>query len=270
MKTTRFAALALAMTMALGTLTGCSGKDSSSAADTGNTLRIGAIAPLTGGASDYGITATNGLKLAVEEVNAKGGILGKQVVVDYQDDENDTTKSVNAYNKLKGDGMVALWGAVTSKPAISVSTKAAKDNMPMMTPTGTATAITDAGSNVFRACFLDAPQAEAMAEYADSTLGAKKVAVLYDITDDYSLGVAETFRPLPRPEGGSGGLRELPEHRHRLQEPAFQDQCSGSGCPVCTLVLQHRCPDRHPGQGSGPQGTAAGRRRLGRRSPLAG
>ena len=79
MKTTRFAALALAMTMALGTLTGCSGKDSSSAADTGNTLRIGAIAPLTGGASDYGITATNGLKLAVEEVNAKGGILGKQV-----------------------------------------------------------------------------------------------------------------------------------------------------------------------------------------------
>ena len=201
MKTTRFAALALAMTMALGTLTGCSGKDSSSAADTGNTLRIGAIAPLTGGASDYGITATNGLKLAVEEVNAKGGILGKQVVVDYQDDENDTTKSVNAYNKLKGDGMVALWGAVTSKPAISVSTKAAKDNMPMMTPTGTATAITDAGSNVFRACFLDAPQAEAMAEYADSTLGAKKVAVLYDITDDYSLGVAETFRATAEARG---------------------------------------------------------------------
>lgn len=67
--------------------------------------------PLTGGASDYGITATNGLKLAVEEVNANGGVLGRQVVVDYQDDENDTTKAVNAYNKLKGDGMVALWGA---------------------------------------------------------------------------------------------------------------------------------------------------------------
>ena len=134
MKTKRFAALALALTMAMGTFTGCSGNNSSSTADTGDTIRIGAIAPLTGGASDYGITATNGLKLAVEEVNANGGVLGRQVVVDYQDDENDTTKAVNAYNKLKGDGMVALWGAVTSKPAISVSSKAAKDNLPMMTP----------------------------------------------------------------------------------------------------------------------------------------
>ena len=130
MKTKRFAALALALTMAMGTFTGCSGNNSSSTADTGDTIRIGAIAPLTGGASDYGITATNGLKLAVEEVNANGGVLGRQVVVDYQDDENDTTKAVNAYNKLKGDGMVALWGAVTSKPAISVSSKAAKDNLP--------------------------------------------------------------------------------------------------------------------------------------------
>ena len=129
MKTKRFAALALALTMAMGTFTGCSGNNSSSTADTGDTIRIGAIAP------DYGITATNGLKLAVEEVNANGGVLGRQVVVDYQDDENDTTKAVNAYNKLKGDGMVALWGAVTSKPAISVSSKAAKDNLPMMTPT---------------------------------------------------------------------------------------------------------------------------------------
>lgn len=87
MKTKRFAALALALTMAMGTFTGCSGNNSSSTADTGDTIRIGAIAPLTGGASDYGITATNGLKLAVEEVNANGGVLGRQVVVDYQDDE---------------------------------------------------------------------------------------------------------------------------------------------------------------------------------------
>ena len=195
MKAKRFAALAMAATMAMAALTGCSGNESSSTADSGSdTIRLGAIAPLTGSAADYGITATNGLKLAVEEVNANGGVLGRQVVVDYQDDENDTTKSVNAYNKLSGEGMVALWGPVTSKPSISVSTKAAKDNMPMMTPTGTATAITEAGSNIFRTCFLDETQAASMAEYAAKELGASKVAVLYDITDDYSLGLAEAFQ----------------------------------------------------------------------------
>ena len=188
----RLTALTLAGVMALGMFTGCAGDESSSKDE--NTLFIGAIAPLTGGASDYGITATNGLKLAVEEVNANGGVLGRQVVVSYQDDENDTTKAVNAYNKLAGDGMVALWGPVTSKPSISVSTKAAKDTLPMMTPTGTAQAITQAGDNVFRTCFLDETQATAMAMYADETLHAQKVAVLYDITDDYSLGLAEAFK----------------------------------------------------------------------------
>ena len=132
MKLTKLLSLTLAATLALGALTGCSGGESSSVDE--NTLLIGAIGPLTGGASDYGITATNGLKLAVEEINAAGGVLGKQVAVSYQDDENDTTKSVNAYNKLVGDGVVALWGPVTSKPSISVGTKAAKDGLPMMTP----------------------------------------------------------------------------------------------------------------------------------------
>ena len=222
MKTKRFAALALALTMAMGTFTGCSGNNSSSTADTGDTIRIGAIAPLTGGASDYGITATNGLKLAVEEVNANGGVLGRQVVVDYQDDENDTTKAVNAYNKLKGDGMVALWGAVTSKPAISVSSKAAKDNLPMMTPTGTATAITEAGSNVFRTCFLDATQAKAMADYAANELSAQKVAVLYDITDDYSLGVAESFKA----EAEANGLEVVAFESFQSTDTDFKSQLS--------------------------------------------
>lgn len=179
MKLTKLLSLTLAATLALGALTGCSGGESSSVDE--NTLLIGAIGPLTGGASDYGITATNGLKLAVEEINAAGGVLGKQVAVSYQDDENDTTKSVNAYNKLVGDGVVALWGPVTSKPSISVGTKAAKDGLPMMTPTGTAQAITETGDNVFRTCFLDNTQAVAMAEYAANTLKAQKVAVLYEL-----------------------------------------------------------------------------------------
>lgn len=109
MKHRRFAALAMALAMAAGTLSGCSSTDggSSTAENTGDTIVIGAIGPLTGSAADYGITATNGLKLAVEEVNAAGGVLGKQVVVSYQDDEGDTTKSLNAYNLLMDEGAVA-------------------------------------------------------------------------------------------------------------------------------------------------------------------
>lgn len=196
MKHRRFAALAMALAMAAGTLSGCSSTDggSSTAENTGDTIVIGAIGPLTGSAADYGITATNGLKLAVEEVNAAGGVLGKQVVVSYQDDEGDTTKSLNAYNLLMDEGAVAIWGPVTSKPSITVANKAASDGTPMMTPTGTATAITEAGSNIFRTCFLDETQATTMADYAADELGAATAAVLYDITDDYSLGLAEAFQ----------------------------------------------------------------------------
>ena len=220
MKLTKLLSLTLAATLALGALTGCSGGESSSVDE--NTLLIGAIGPLTGGASDYGITATNGLKLAVEEINAAGGVLGKQVAVSYQDDENDTTKSVNAYNKLVGDGVVALWGPVTSKPSISVGTKAAKDGLPMMTPTGTAQAITETGDNVFRTCFLDNTQAVAMAEYAANTLKAQKVAVLYDITDDYSLGLAEAFQA----EAEAKGMEVVAYESFQSTDTDFKSQLS--------------------------------------------
>lgn len=192
----RMAAMLLAAAVMTTTLSACSdGGNSSSTGGEKDEILLGAIGPLTGAAADYGITATNGLKLAVAEVNANGGVLGKQVkLLDIMDDENDTTKAVNGYNKLTGQGMDVLWGPVTSKPAISVAQKAAKDNMPMVAPTATASAVTEAGGNVFRACFLDPTQGEAVAQYSKEKLGMNNVAVLYDITDDYSIGLAEAFK----------------------------------------------------------------------------
>ncbi len=155
---------------------------------------IGGIAPLTGGAAQYGNAVNNGVLLAVKEINEAGGILGKQIEYIVEDDKGDATESLNAYNKLMNDGMVALVGAVTSKPTIAVAQKAAQDNLPMITASATAAAVTEQGENVFRTCFIDPFQGQLMANYAFERLGAKTAAVMYDNTDDYSQGVAEAFK----------------------------------------------------------------------------
>lgn len=191
MKAAKLTAFVLALGMTATMLTGCGG----GGGESGDTIRLGGIAPLTGGASDYGIAASNGLKLAIKEINEQGGVLGKQVeLVGLEDDENDPTKSVNAYNKLSGQKIDVLWGPVTSKPTISVAQKTGKEGLPMITPTATAPAATEGNQNVFRACFLDPTQGKAMAAYAQERLSMTKVAVLFDNADDYSIGVAETFK----------------------------------------------------------------------------
>ena len=118
----KFIALALVLAMAVTVLAACggeSGGSSGSTADTGDTIKIGGLAPLTGEVSVYGVAASNGAKMAIDEVNANGGILGgKKIEFLLEDEEGDATKAVNAYNKLVGEGIVALIGDVTSKPTI--------------------------------------------------------------------------------------------------------------------------------------------------------
>lgn len=157
------------------------------------TVKIGAMGPLTGPLAIYGISATNGTKLAIEEINKNGGVLGKQLELNLLDEKGDTTEAVNAYNKLLDWGMVALIGDVTSKPSAAVAELAAQDKLPMITPTGTQLNITEAGSNVFRVCFTDPYQGEVMAKFAKEKLGAKKVAVVVNNSSDYSDGVAKSF-----------------------------------------------------------------------------
>jgi len=157
------------------------------------TIKIGAMGPLTGPVAIYGISATNGLKLAIDEINANGGILGKQVELNLLDEKGDSTEAVNAYNKLVDWGMVALVGDITSKPSVAVAEVAAQDGIPMITPTGTQLNITEAGSNVFRVCFTDPYQGEVLAKYSKEKLGAKTVAIMSNNSSDYSDGVANAF-----------------------------------------------------------------------------
>jgi branched-chain amino acid transport system substrate-binding protein len=179
-----------------------SGSEGSSAAEeSAETIKIGCLAPLTGEVSVYGIATSNGIQMGVDEINAAGGINGKQIELITLDEKGDPTEAVNAYNSLVDQGVVAIIGDVTSKPCIAVAELAAVDNMPMLTATGTAAEITTIGSNIFRTCFMDPFQGQIMATFAADNLGATKVAVMYDTGSDYSQGLADSFKAQAEAKG---------------------------------------------------------------------
>ena len=196
----RFLAMVLAAAMMLTAMVGCGngntqdGGNANNAGATGDTIKIGGLAPLTGDVSVYGVAVDNGVKMAVEEINADGGVLGKQIEYIVYDEKGDATEAVNAYNKLvQSDNVVAIVGDVTSKPTLAVAQQAAKEKIPLITASGTAENITQAGENIFRACFIDPFQGELMASYASKKLAKKTAAIIYNISDDYSKGLYEAF-----------------------------------------------------------------------------
>ena len=163
------------------------------AAEDAAVFKIGVIGPLTGAAANYGTAVANAAELAVNEINAAGGINGYQVEFRAEDDELDSEKSVNAYNTLKDWGMQLLVGSVTSGCSIAVSEKTKADNLFQLTPSGSATECTQY-DNVFRVCFSDPNQGKASAIYIGENGLAKKVGVIYDSSDVYSSGIFNTFK----------------------------------------------------------------------------
>ena len=194
MKMKRVASLMLASVLAVGSLAAC-GNDSGSEGGesaSSDTFKIGGIGPTTGDAAAYGIAVQNGAQLAVDEINADGGINGKQIEFKFEDDQNDSEKSVNAYNTLKDWGMQMSVGTVTSTPCTAVVEESHKDNMYQLTPSATAVESIQY-DNAFRICFSDPSQGTASADYiADNGL-ATKVAVIYNSSDVYSSGIYQNF-----------------------------------------------------------------------------
>ncbi|WP_050697286.1 ABC transporter substrate-binding protein [Anaeromassilibacillus senegalensis] len=192
----RLLAMFLAAAMMLTAVTGCGG-DQGGAGNGGSEdgdIKIGGLAPLTGDVSVYGIAVDNGVQIAIHDIGANGGVLGRDIHYIMYDEKGDATEAVNAYNKLvQSDKVVAIIGDVTSKPTLAVAQQAVKDKIPMITASGTAENITATGENIFRACFIDPFQGELMASYAAKKLGKKTAAVIYDISDDYSKGLYESF-----------------------------------------------------------------------------
>ena len=155
----------------------------------GDAFKVGGIGPVTGGAAVYGQAVKNATELAVNEINALGGV---QFEFQFEDDEHDAEKSVNAYNSLKDWGMQMLLGTVTSAPCIAVAAETANDNMFQLTPSGSAVECVQ-NPNAFRVCFSDPNQGTASAQYIGENKIATKIGVIYDSSDVYSSGIEATF-----------------------------------------------------------------------------
>lgn len=158
----------------------------------GAAFKIGSIGPTTGGAAIYGLAVMNGAQIAVDEINAAGGINGYPIEYKFEDDQHDAEKSVNAYNSLKDWGMQILMGTVTTTPCIAVSEKTAEDGMFELTPSASSTDVI-VNDNVFQTCFTDPNQGTASAQYIAENKLASKIAIIYDSSDVYSSGIEATF-----------------------------------------------------------------------------
>lgn len=168
-------------------LTGCAKKGSSD-------VVIGGVFPLSGNVAVYGVECKNGVDLAIEEINANGGINGKKVVLISEDDEGNPDKTVVAFKKLTTrDGVGIVIGSLTSGCTNAITALSQAKKVVQMAPAATAPEITNAGNYIFRACFIDPFQGTVGGKFAADTLKAKRAAILYDLGNDYSVGLYENF-----------------------------------------------------------------------------
>ena len=178
----RLLATVLAMAMALSF---------TAVATAEETYKIGLIGPLTGGAAVYGQAVLHGAEIAVEEINALGGV---QIELLAQDDEHDAEKSINAYNNVLDNGAQFILGTVTTSPCIAVSAQAYEDRVFMLTPSASSTDVTANKDNMYQVCFTDPAQGVASAQLiVDKALGSK-VGIIYNSSDAYSTGIYNAFK----------------------------------------------------------------------------
>ena len=195
------AGFALAAALALFAA-GCSKSES-------DTIAIGGIFPLSGDVAVYGVECKKGIDLAIGEINEAGGVNGKKIMLIGEDDEGKPDKSVNAFKKLTTkDKVKFIIGSLTSGCVQAVTTLAQAGRVIQIAPAATSPAITDAGDYIFRACFIDPFQGTVGGKFATDTLGAKRAAVLYDIQNDYSVGLEENFVKAFETGGGTVVARE--------------------------------------------------------------
>ena len=183
----KFFAMMLAVMMVVGLFAGCGDKGNAEGSDA---LRIGLTGPFTGDNAVYGNAVKWGMEVAVEEINAKGGL---QIEFKAEDDVSDNEKATTAYATLMDWGMQIFAGAVTTGPCLTLAPKAAADNMFMMTPSGSNEDIPKAGDNVYQMCFTDPNQGDASAQLISTQKLGTKIGILYDSTTDYSNGIKKSF-----------------------------------------------------------------------------
>jgi len=158
-------------------------------------IRVGHVASLTGDTATFGRSTDRGMRMALEEINAKGGALGRPIELLSEDDRSITEEARTAAQKLlQRDEVVALLGEIASSRSLAAAPEAQRSRVPMISPGSTNPKVTEVGDYIFRACFIDPFQGTVMARFAVEELKVKRVAILFDFKQDYSVGLADFFR----------------------------------------------------------------------------
>jgi branched-chain amino acid transport system substrate-binding protein len=157
-------------------------------------ILVGEFGSLTGTTATFGISTRNGIDMAIDEVNKAGGLLGKNVRVIVEDDQGKPEEAQTVVTKLiTRDQVIAILGEVASSRTMAAAPVAQQNRIPMISPSSTNPKVTEIGDYIFRVCFIDPFQGLVMAKFATNTLKLKNVAILRDIKNDYSVGLADVF-----------------------------------------------------------------------------
>jgi branched-chain amino acid transport system substrate-binding protein len=191
----------LAATAAALLLAGCN--QSAGPGPAGDTLKIGEFASLTGSEATFGQSSHRGTQLAIDELNASGGLLGKKIQLLTEDNQSQAGQSATVVRKLiSSDHVVAMLGEVASSRSLEAAPICQQNKIPMISPSSTNPKVTETGDYIFRVCFIDPFQGTVMANFAHKTLKLQNVAILKDVKSDYSLGLAKFFKEGVLANGG--------------------------------------------------------------------
>jgi branched-chain amino acid transport system substrate-binding protein len=186
----RLALLAASGVCCATLIAGCKNNQS---AGTSSSILIGEYGSMTGATATYGISTDNGIQLATKDVNAAGGVLGKPIKIELQDDAGQPAQANIAVQKLLADKVVAVLGEFASSNSLAAAPLCQTAKIPMVSPGSTNPAVTKVGDYIFRTCFIDPFQGTVCAKFASGTLHAKTAAVITDIKNDYSVGLSKYF-----------------------------------------------------------------------------
>ena len=236
----KFIAMLLAIVMVASLFAGCGAKEEAPAANnaaapaesTSGAIKLGMCGPLTGGAAVYGTAVQVGMQIAVEEINAKGGI---QFELNTQDDEHDTEKAANAYNALKDWGMQIMAGPVTTAPSNVVAAECANDEIFMLTPSASGVSVIEYGDNIFQICFTDPNQGVASADYMAANELGTTIGVIYDSSDVYSSGIYEKFQAQADANGLNVACVEAFTADNKADLTTQVTKCKDAGCDLVFL-----------------------------------
>jgi len=194
--------LALPLILAFAATLGCTKKSDQNAAGgnagaqsaSSNEILVGEYGSFTGSEATFGISTSNGIKMALEEVNKAGGVKGKQIKLISIDNQGKAEESATAVSRLiTQNNVIAVIGEVASSRSLAAAPIAQQNHIPMISPSSTNPKVTEVGDYIFRVCFIDPFQGTVMAKFANENLKAKKVAILRDVKSDYSVGLADYF-----------------------------------------------------------------------------